>query len=288
MLRPIALPTEHGGWGFLIEPILLALLVAPSRAGALVAFAYSLGFLTRQPLRFALQDAMRGRSYPRTRWCWMFAIGYSAAALLALSSAIALRGWTLVIPIGLVAPMALTQILYDANNRSRSLLPELAGAAAMCSSAAAIAIASGMRILPALALSGIVVARAIPSILYVRTVLGHTKPRWIALALHALAVPVVALFAPKLAVLAMALLFVRAAWGLTKLSGPLASSPAEQGASRSRAGGGGTGGGTPPAQPAGTPAFRALRPQTIGWTEIVIGLVTVLLAAAAFTPPIWR
>ena len=240
-LRPIALPTEHGGWGFLIEPILLAMLVAPSRAGALVALAYAFGFLTRQPLRFALQDAHRGRAYPRTRWCWLFAIGYASAALLALAAAIALRGWTMVIPIGLVAPLGLTQILYDAHNRSRSLLPELAGAAAMCSSAAAIAIASGMRIVPALALSGIVVARALPSIVYVRTVLGHTKPKWPALALHAAAIALVALFAPKTAVLAMALLFIRAAWGLSH---------------------------PPP------------RAQKLGWTEIVAGLATVLLASA--------
>jgi hypothetical protein len=243
MLRPIALPTEHGGWGFLAEPLLLAMLVAPSRAGALVALASTLGFLTRQPLRFALQDAVRGRSYPRTRWCWIFAASYAIAALLALAAAIAMRGWTLIIPLGLVAPMALTQVLYDAHNRSRSLLPELAGAAAMSSSAAAIAIAGGMRIVPALALSGIIVARAIPSILYVRTLLGHTKPRWIALALHAIAVPLVALFAPKLTVLAMALLFVRAAWMLSH------------------------------------PAPRA---QKVGWIEIAMGVVVVLLATAGY------
>ncbi|VAV92581.1 Putative membrane-spanning protein, partial [hydrothermal vent metagenome] len=28
-VRSIALPTEHGGWGFTLEPILLGLLVAP-------------------------------------------------------------------------------------------------------------------------------------------------------------------------------------------------------------------------------------------------------------------
>ncbi|MBZ0296495.1 MAG: YwiC-like family protein [Anaerolineae bacterium] len=32
-LRSVALPAEHGGWGFLIEPILLGLLVAFSVNG---------------------------------------------------------------------------------------------------------------------------------------------------------------------------------------------------------------------------------------------------------------
>jgi hypothetical protein len=33
-LKSVALPVEHGGWGMLGEPLLLALLVAPSWAGA--------------------------------------------------------------------------------------------------------------------------------------------------------------------------------------------------------------------------------------------------------------
>ncbi|MDX2007394.1 MAG: hypothetical protein SFU83_19325 [Meiothermus sp.] len=31
-LRSVALPNEHGGWGFTLEPILLGLLVAPGEA----------------------------------------------------------------------------------------------------------------------------------------------------------------------------------------------------------------------------------------------------------------
>jgi hypothetical protein len=246
-LRPLALPTEHGGWGFLFEPILLGLAVAPSAGGALIAAAFIFGFLTRQPLRLALQDALRGRAYPRTRWCWLFAAGYAAAGVLALGAAVAVAGWTILIPIGLVAPMGLTQILYDANNRSRALLPELAGTAAMASSATAIAIAGHIRILPAFALAGILVARAVPTILYVRALLmrshGRTASSWLPLALHAAAVVLVALFAPRLAVAAMAVLFIRAAWGL-------AHPP-------------------PPAK-------------KLGWTEVVWGAVTVAFAIAGY------
>src|SRR5215212_11211122 len=86
-LRPLALPTEHGGWGFLFEPIVLGLAVAPSWSGVLVAIAFIFGFLTRQPLKLALQDALREKWYPRTRWCWMFAIAYAVAALTAIAAA---------------------------------------------------------------------------------------------------------------------------------------------------------------------------------------------------------
>lgn len=242
--RPLALPTEHGGWGFLFEPIVLALLVRPSWSGALVALAFVCGFLTRQPLKLALQDLLRGRSYPRTRWCWLFASLYALAALAALILLIRLAGPLLAIPLGLVAPLGLMQILYDTNNKSRALLPELGGAVAMSSSAAAIAIAGGMRILPALALSGVIIARSIPSIVFVRTLLqrahGQSATSWPALLLHALAIPLVALFASRYAVAAMALLLARAAWTLAR------------------------------------PVPRA---KTIGWREIVWGAVTVALAA---------
>lgn len=247
VLRPIALPVEHGGWGFLFEPIVLALAVRPSLGGALVAMAFVLGFLTRQPLKLALQDALRGRAYPRTRYCWMFAAAYALGALLALSAAVYVAGWTVIVPIGLVAPLGITQLLHDAHNKSRALLPELGGAVAMASSAAAIAMAGGMRMLPAFALSGFIIARGIPTILYVRTLLtrAHRKEAasWPAIAAHAMAILLVALFAPTLAVVAMALLFVRATWGL-------AHPP-------------------PPAK-------------QLGWTEIVWGLVTVVLCNAAF------
>lgn len=246
-LRPLALPNEHGGWGFLLEPIVLGLAVAPSAGGALIALAFVFGFLTRQPLRLALQDAMRGRSYPRTAWCRGFAAAYALGGLAALAGAILLSGWAVVIPIGLVAPLGIVQVLYDANNRGRALLPELGGSAAMASSAAAIAIAGHLRIVPSLALSGVILARVLPTIVYVRTLLarshGQAAAAWPSLVLHAAAVACVALFAPKLAVGAMALLFARAAWQL------------------------------------GRPVPRA---QTVGWTEITWGAITVALLIAAY------
>jgi hypothetical protein len=247
-LRPLALPNEHGGWGFLFEPIVLGLAVRPSLGGALVALAFVFGFLCRQPLRLGLQDALRGRRYPRTRWCWSFFAIYSLCAVTSLALAVAVSGWAVIIPIGLVAPLGITQVLYDAHNRGRALLPELGGSAAMASSAAAIAIAGGMRVVPAFALSGIIVARSIPSIVYVRTLLARAHRReaasWPALAMHALAILLVALFAKPLAVVAMLLLYARAAWLLARQPPP--------------------------------------RAKTLGWTEVVVGVVVVGMVIGSF------
>lgn len=246
-LRPLALPTEHGGWGFLFEPLVLALIVAPSPGGAFVALAFMAGFLARQPLKLALQDLLRGKCYPRTRWCWRFALGYSFAAVAALAGAIAIAGPSLLLPLALAAPLGLVQIAFDAKNRSRALLPELAGATAMSSSAAAIAIAAHASMALAATLSALIIARSLPSITYVRTLLtrahGKEASSGPALALHALAVVAAGSFAPLAATLAMAVLLGRAAYGLTH-----AVPPAKQ----------------------------------VGWTEIAFGTLTVALLAAAF------
>ncbi|HVS30788.1 MAG TPA: YwiC-like family protein [Thermoanaerobaculia bacterium] len=249
-LRPIALPTEHGGWGLLFEPLVIALAIRPSAAGALLAGATIFAFLARQPLKLALQDSLRGRSSARTRYCRLFAAMYLVAAAIALGAAVKLAGTTLLIPVGLVIPLALTTILFDANHRSRDLLPELCGTVAMSSSAAAVAIAGGMRVVPALALSAIVLARAIPSVVYVRTLLrrahGRAASSWPVLLLHGAAVVTVSLFAPPLVTLAMAMLLVRAIWGLTHV---------------------------PP------------RAQTIGWREVGYGVATIALVVAGHR---WR
>jgi hypothetical protein len=246
-LRPIALPTEHGGWGFLLEPILLGMLVAPSWAGLLLGLAALSAFLTRQPLRFALQDLVRRRSYPRTTWCWIFVAIYATLAASFFAGSIAMAGWHLFIPLGLVAPLAITQVFYDARNRSRSLFPELCGSVALSSVAAAVAIAGGMRIVPALMLSAVVVARTIPSIVYVRTLLqrahGLAASSWPSLVAHAAAACLVATFAPLLATSAMLLLLARAIHGLSH---------------------------EPP------------RAQTLGWREMSFGVMTVGLTAAGY------
>ncbi|MCZ7661545.1 MAG: YwiC-like family protein [Thermoleophilia bacterium] len=36
-LRDVVVPTEHGGWGFTLEPMLLGLLVAPGWASSALA-----------------------------------------------------------------------------------------------------------------------------------------------------------------------------------------------------------------------------------------------------------
>jgi len=248
-LRPIALPTEHGGWGFLLEPLVLAMIVAPSWCGALICAASVCAFLTRQPLRLAMQDALRRRMYPRTRWCAIFATSYASAAAVAVTAAIAFGGWRLAIPFAVVAPLAIVNIVYDARNKSRALLPEITGPIAMASSATAIAIAGGKSMPVAFALMALLVLRGIPSIVYVRTLITRahrqTASATLPIALHVAAlIAAIALWRLGLAPIAAAIILIallgRAVYGLTHE--------------------------VPPAK-------------TIGWREIAFGTLFVVITA---------
>jgi len=57
-LRPVALPVEHGGWGFLLEPLVVGLGVAPARSSLLLGVAACAAFLLRHPLRIVLSESL--------------------------------------------------------------------------------------------------------------------------------------------------------------------------------------------------------------------------------------
>ena len=223
--RRVVLPTEHGGWAFLAEPMLLGLLVAPSAAGALLSLAALAAFLSRQPLRTVLLDRRRGKRHPRTR----VAERALAAGLLVSAAATAgavLRGeGPVLLALGLVAPLAATAVAFDVALRPRHVAAEMAGALAVGGLAGVIAIAGGWPLAPAFALWGLLAARAVPSILYVRARLRLERgapirrgPPIAAALLGLLAGLWLARegLAPWLSVAALGLLALRAAHGLSR------------------------------------------------------------------------
>ena len=65
-IKPIIVPAEHGGWGFLSEAILLGLLIAPTWAGGLLAIATIAVFMSRQPTKVLLAERRRGHVTARS------------------------------------------------------------------------------------------------------------------------------------------------------------------------------------------------------------------------------
>jgi hypothetical protein len=212
-LRAVALPSEHGGWGLLLEPILLGLLVAPSGAGMAVAVAAAAAFLSRHPARLVFTDWRRGMRYPRTTAALGFTAGYAAVASVGFAIAVVLARASLLPVLAAVAPIAALYLASDLRLKSREWYAELAGAVALGSSAALVARADGWPLGPALGLWLLLAGRAVSSVLEVRCRLrrwrGAPADRRIPLAVHvasvaasgvAAAVGIVPLSAPIVAV----------------------------------------------------------------------------------------
>lgn len=222
-LKTIALPAEHGGWGFLFEPVALGLLLAPSVAGFYLALSAVGFFLARHPLTLLMLS--RTRRSPRVALSIRFAALYLIIGTASLLAAFSFSAHSFLLPLLIALPLVLVQLLHDFTGRRRVLLSEVAGVIAISSLAAALALAGGWRSAASFALWMIMVARALPAILYVRACLARvhgrsarTLPIWIA---HVAALAVIVALArealaPRLAVLAMMILLIRAVVGLRK------------------------------------------------------------------------
>lgn len=186
-LRPLAVPTEHGGWGFVLEPALLALLVAPSFAGILIALGVVFAFLTRHPLKFAAADTLRGRFYPRTRVCILLSAAYGTLAGALFISGGWMAGRAVVVPLCAALVPAAIQFWFDARNQSRALAAEVSGTISSVLVAAAIVLAGEGTAAAAFAVLTLALARGIPTIIFVRAAL-RSGDRMPSLGLHLLAI----------------------------------------------------------------------------------------------------
>ena len=175
--RSVALPAEHGGWGLTLEPGLLGLLIAPGAAGACLALAALVAFLARTPFKIALVDRHRHRELDRTRIARRVA-AFELALLLALvAAAAALAEPWFWIPLIVAAPLIALELWFDVRSRSRRLVPELAGAAGVCTVASMIVLADGGRGRLAAGVWLVLVARVLTSIPHVRAQIARLHGR---------------------------------------------------------------------------------------------------------------
>ena len=165
------MPREHGSWSLAFEPIALSLLVAPSVPGAMLGVALTGGFFARRPLRIAWSERRADRRVAaRTALCLCV-----SAAGLGLAGAVGLAGlaWT-----GWLAPVVIVGSVfaaYDTRGSGREEAAEVAGSAAFALAPAAFAILAGWEPARAVALALLMMARSVPSVLFVRAFLRATK-----------------------------------------------------------------------------------------------------------------
>lgn len=223
--RAVALPVEHGGWGFISEAVLLGLLLAPTLGGLALGVAAFGAFLLRQPLKLFIKDVRRGRTVPRTGLARRFALIYGSVTASAGLVAIILAPDSRVIwPLVGAGPLLALQFRDDVRSRSRSLTAELAGASATGAITAAMVLMQHSSLGLA---GGVWLAlglKALTAVGYVRSRLrlerNQPAMRPLVLGLHGVAwlllvASTLAGWTPWTAPLALGLLVGRAVWGLS-------------------------------------------------------------------------
>ncbi|MGK2859368.1 MAG: YwiC-like family protein [Thermoanaerobaculia bacterium] len=224
-LRRIAVPIEHGGWGFLLEPIVLGFALESSVRGGWLAVAACATFLIRQPMKVWWSDFAAGRTHPRSGVAVGVAAVYGAIAVASLVLAFR-HSIAAALPLLLAGPLVVGLVWFDARGKSRDIVPELVGPVALASVAASMLMLGGRSLPVALAVWGLLSLRGVPSVLYVRSRLrleyGRETSRVLPVAAHAAAIAA-ALWLAKLGLAPFwvvplyAILLLRAAAGLSAL-----------------------------------------------------------------------
>lgn len=170
-IRDVVWPKEHGSWSLALEPIALGLLAAPSHPGCLFAAALIAAFFARRPLRIAFLEARPER---RRHARLALAVCVAVACVCALG-AVALAGtawlaWAL--PCILAGAVFLA---FDFQQAGREGEAEVAGAFAFGWVPAVFGVLGGLGTAQAATLGGIMLARAVPTVLTVRAAVRARK-----------------------------------------------------------------------------------------------------------------
>jgi len=177
-IKSVALPVEHGAWGFLFEPLLAGLLIAPTVGGSFLSIMIVGSFLSRQPLKFVVGDLLQKKKLPRTavsrRWLAYFGAVAGFGLFVGLLT-VDLRAF---IPLIFAVPFVVYLILQDASRKSREMVAELMAASVLATSISSLSIAAGHGFAFAAAMWATMLARLIPSVIYVRNRLRLEKGKF--------------------------------------------------------------------------------------------------------------
>lgn len=172
--RRLLMPAEHGSWAFAFEPVGLGLLVAYSSTAVWLGLAIIFGFFTRKPVKIFLGHNSAAPVLRRQACLVLFILG--ALGILTLGLAImSSSGPRILLPLALAVPGILFFIRHEIDGQTRSVVAELVGTGLCSLPLVSIALAANWAWPPAIALGVVNLARAWPTVLFVRVRLRSVR-----------------------------------------------------------------------------------------------------------------
>jgi hypothetical protein len=142
-----------------------------------LAIAALVGFLARTPLRLVLVDHHRGRSLERTRMARWVMTGELVVFAALVTATFELAKGQFWLPALVAGPFVITAFWFEMRSRGRRLVPELAGAAGVCSVVTMVVLADGGGARLAVGAWLVLGARAVTSIPHVRAMIARLHGR---------------------------------------------------------------------------------------------------------------
>lgn len=168
-------------------------------------------------MRIALADRLRGKRYPRTQRAEQWFAGYALTGLVLVVASLPLKA---AFPLALAGGLGAIQFGFDLKGKGHAWFPEMCGASALAFLACILALLGNASDATAWRSAGLMLAYALPTILYVAIRLRLARnqptqvwPSWIA-QLAALAMGWVL---SPFSLLALVALATRSVWGLSPL-----------------------------------------------------------------------
>lgn len=224
-LKQIAFPREHGSWGYTLEPLALALLVAFSVNGLLLAFVTFLIFLAHQPVRIIFNKKLNNKF--RTKAFPIFLL-YAISAMVLLFMVLIELSFYQLLPFFISVIIMSGYLLLELNNVKRNIVTELLAAVSVGLIATNVVLIIGWNWAYAAAFWTVILSRAIPTTFYVRSKLQIAKkqpPQELSVFVSSFASLLIVsilsyfLYLPLLSIAAVLMLIGRAYIGIYKSAG---------------------------------------------------------------------
>lgn len=170
-LSKVALPKEHGAWGFVLEPLLLSLIVAFTIDGLLLALATFFMFLATQPLKIITTRSASKKFNFTARVLLLF---YLTISIILLLFPVINTETYLLITFFIAAVILLIYKFSELSNLSRNLFVELLPIFSMTLIATTIVMMDNSFSFNPIIFSVLLLSRAVPTVIYI-----NAKVKWV-------------------------------------------------------------------------------------------------------------
>ncbi len=170
MLSKIALPKEHGAWGFVLEPLLLSLIVAYTLDGLLIAVATFFMFLSNQPLKILTTKSATKKIKSASKYLLLF---YFFLSIILLLYPLFNAEFHSLIPFYIAVVILLVYKYAVFSSLSRNLFVELLPIFSMTLIATSIVMIDNSFSTNPIIFTLLLLSRAVPTVIYI-----NAKVKW--------------------------------------------------------------------------------------------------------------